>query len=99
MEKSKRIQGEKSSSCTSYRIVCIRLGMFTIFSSGRIKVEEKGPVNGKKCLKSMIFANYEYEINCIDLVLLETKTLELETRNSAVAWYRCLRLEIPNFCA
>ena len=47
MEKSKRIQGEKSSSCTSYRIVCIRLGMFTIFSSGRIKVEEKGPVNGK----------------------------------------------------
>ena len=49
MEKSKRIQGEKSSSYTSYRIVCIRLGMFTIFSSGSsIKVEEKGPVNGKE---------------------------------------------------
>jgi len=44
MEKSKRIQGEKSSSYTSYRIVCIRLGMLTIFSSGRIK----GPVNGKE---------------------------------------------------
>ena len=65
MEKSKRIQGEKSSSYTSYRIVCVRLGMFTIFSSGTIKVKEKGPVDGKKCLKSRIFANFEYEINYV----------------------------------
>ena len=36
-------------------------------------------------------------ITYIDLVILETKTLELETRNSALAWNRCLRLEIPHF--